>query len=586
MGLALGIYLDDVGEDNGPMMAVPGSHRGPVFDHHSDGAFCGGIDPGLHDVGHERAAQMTGPAGTFTLHHVRAVHGSALNRSNRPRRLLLYSYFAADAWPLMGLEGATLEEFDKRICRGRPTLEPRLEPAPVRMPLPVAPKQGSIYENQKTLTGRFFDQYETSPETGREASVTRDRTLLQSRPAAPPDGQPGRRCRARGLAQQCLLALRLQPAGAQVRRAAPARRAAGARGARSAGHGAARLLSGRRCGPFGLDRGYPPLPRHPAALRPAVARQGGPRPLRRAGRPAELVSRRLRTATRRTWWPRWSAPSPISASPASASRRTSRGWPRGYRGVDVEDGYGLLMSARSIKTPAEVDLMRAATAVNRAAIEESIGAWTPGMTWRDLCAAYHAAALARGGFVHDPGAMVLANGSDSPVPVIASEADDYELEPGMRIMFDCHGTKDRYCWDGGKTWIVGSDGADAARPLARATADAMAEIEALMVPGARISALQAAGPRGLSQARAFARRRCADLLPRARPQPSRPGGRCRGRRHRRFRGRGRHGDRDPHLLSGRPARAHVAGGHRPVVGEAGPAESIFGWDFLPHGLDG
>ena len=167
-GLALGIYLDDVGEDNGPMMAVPGSHRGPVFDHHSAGAFCGGIDPGLHDVGHERAVKMTGPAGTFTLHHVRAIHGSALNRSNRPRRLLLYSYFAADAWPLMGLEGVTLEAFDRRICRGRPTLEPRLEPLPVRMPLPIAPKQGSIYENQKTLSGRFFDRYEDVARDGRE----------------------------------------------------------------------------------------------------------------------------------------------------------------------------------------------------------------------------------------------------------------------------------------------------------------------------------------------------------------------------------------------------------------------------------
>ncbi len=159
-GLALGVYLDDVGEDNGPMMAVPGSHLGPVFDHHSEGAFCGGVDAGRHDVGHGRAVAMTGPAGTFTLHHVRAVHGSALNRSARPRRLLLYSYFAADAWPLMGLQGETLEEFDARICRGRPTLEPRLEAAPVRMPLPEAPRQGSIYENQKTLSGRFFDAFE------------------------------------------------------------------------------------------------------------------------------------------------------------------------------------------------------------------------------------------------------------------------------------------------------------------------------------------------------------------------------------------------------------------------------------------
>ena len=254
-------------------------------------------------------------------------------------------------------------------------------------------------------------------------------------------------------------------------------------------------------------------------------------------------------------------------------------------GVDVEDGYGLLMSARSIKTPGEVGLMRAATAVNRAAIEESIGAWTPGMTWRELRAAYHAVALARGGFVHDPGAMVLANGSDSPVPVITSEAGDYELEAGMRIMFDCHGTKDRYCWDGGKTWIVGSEGADAARPLAQATADAMAEIEALMVPGARISALQAAG-------RAVYRKHGLPLAEDSLIF---------------FHGLGlSHLDQevdaegavtgDFAVQAGMAIATHIyyPGDRRErmwlediaVVGNAGPAESIFGWDFLPHGLDG
>ena len=254
-------------------------------------------------------------------------------------------------------------------------------------------------------------------------------------------------------------------------------------------------------------------------------------------------------------------------------------------GVDVEDGYGLLMSARSIKTPAEVDLMRAATAVNRAAIEESIAAWTPGMTWRDLQRAYHGAALARGGFVHDPGAMVMANGSDSPVPVIASEADDYELEAGMRVMFDCHGTRDRYCWDGGKTWIVGSEGADAARPLAEATADAMAEIEALMVPGARISSLQAAG-RAVYRKHGFALAEDALIF---------------------FHGLGlSHLDQevdaegsvtgDFAVEAGMAIATHIyyPGDRRErmwlediaLVGEAGPAGSIFGWDFLPHGLDG
>jgi hypothetical protein len=39
---------------------------------------------------------------------------------------------------------------------GKPTIEPRLAPVPVRMPLPPSPFQGSIYENQKASAKRFF----------------------------------------------------------------------------------------------------------------------------------------------------------------------------------------------------------------------------------------------------------------------------------------------------------------------------------------------------------------------------------------------------------------------------------------------
>jgi phytanoyl-CoA hydroxylase len=34
---------------------------------------------------------------------------------------------------------------------------PRLEPVPVRLPLPPADFQGSIYENQKARTRRYFE---------------------------------------------------------------------------------------------------------------------------------------------------------------------------------------------------------------------------------------------------------------------------------------------------------------------------------------------------------------------------------------------------------------------------------------------
>jgi len=152
--LATGIYLDDCDAANGPMCVVPETHKGPIYDHHADGYFCGAMDPEQSDAGYAKAVPLMGPAGSMTIHHARLVHGSALNTSGKPRRLLLHEYTAADAWPLMGV--ANFDEFNGRIVLGRATIEPRVTPVPVRMPLPPAPFQGSIYENQKAAAKRFF----------------------------------------------------------------------------------------------------------------------------------------------------------------------------------------------------------------------------------------------------------------------------------------------------------------------------------------------------------------------------------------------------------------------------------------------
>ena len=159
---AVGIMLDDVDSENGPMLVVPGSHKGPIWDHHGPNRrFCGAIDPARCDIDLSRAVPCLGKAGSVTVHHVRAMHGSATNFSGRERRFLLFQYRAADAWPLLGFKDG-IEKFDELLLAGEPTLHPRLTAVPVRLPLPPAEHQGSIYENQRASGRRYFETAEAT----------------------------------------------------------------------------------------------------------------------------------------------------------------------------------------------------------------------------------------------------------------------------------------------------------------------------------------------------------------------------------------------------------------------------------------
>ena len=153
---AVGVMIDDMAEENGPLMVIPGSHTGPVYDHHADGRFCGAMDPTKIDLDFSRAVPCTGKAGSISIHHVRAIHGSAPNVSSRSRRLFLLQFRTADAWPLLNAP-ATWDAWSALMVAGKNTLEPRCTNVPVRLPLPPAANQGSIYENQRTLQHRYFD---------------------------------------------------------------------------------------------------------------------------------------------------------------------------------------------------------------------------------------------------------------------------------------------------------------------------------------------------------------------------------------------------------------------------------------------
>ena len=144
--LAVGVMVEDCTPENGPLMVIPGSHKGPVYDHHDDGLFVGGVASG--DLAGEvpKAVSLTAPAGSVSIHHVRTLHASTENRSDQERPLLLYSYSAVDAFPVF--EARDLSAYDGLILRGEPTLAPRATGVPMRLPLPRQLSADSIYDNQ------------------------------------------------------------------------------------------------------------------------------------------------------------------------------------------------------------------------------------------------------------------------------------------------------------------------------------------------------------------------------------------------------------------------------------------------------
>lgn len=145
--LAVGVCMDDMMLENGCLLVIPGSHKGPVYTHHQHGRFAGAVTEEVPDA--DKAVPIELRAGGISIHHVRTLHASATNRSAYPRRLLLFQYCSIDSWSLMGFKD--WDEYVATILRGEPTNRPRVTDVPVQMPWPPAERGGSIYETQTIL---------------------------------------------------------------------------------------------------------------------------------------------------------------------------------------------------------------------------------------------------------------------------------------------------------------------------------------------------------------------------------------------------------------------------------------------------
>jgi hypothetical protein len=132
--LTFGVYLDETGPEQGPLTALPGTHRGPLFEQFdADGRWTGAL--AARDVASlpvETTVDMCGPAGTVVLLHCRVVHGSAANYSARMRPLLLNVYASADALPITPAPTPTSRT--GRLVRGVEPTHVHMEPYPARLP--------------------------------------------------------------------------------------------------------------------------------------------------------------------------------------------------------------------------------------------------------------------------------------------------------------------------------------------------------------------------------------------------------------------------------------------------------------------
>jgi ectoine hydroxylase-related dioxygenase (phytanoyl-CoA dioxygenase family) len=142
------VCLNDVGPEQGPLQVVPESHKGQIYEHYDDkDNWLGYIpDERLTDAGLEKAVELTGPAGTVTVHHCATLHASHANLSKLGRPVLIVGFAACDALPYTPVAYPTAHY--GTVVRGEETKYSQHDLLDMRMPPDWSGGYTSIFEHQ------------------------------------------------------------------------------------------------------------------------------------------------------------------------------------------------------------------------------------------------------------------------------------------------------------------------------------------------------------------------------------------------------------------------------------------------------
>lgn len=141
--------LYDVGDDQGPLTVIPGSHRGRIFEHYDEqGEWTGEVGPGdLERLDLSSAVELPCSAGDVVLLHPVTVHGSRPNTSQRPRPLLIHGMNAADSRSYTAIAWGNSHTGD--LLRGQAPRYAQHDALEVRLPPDWSSGYTSIFEHQQ-----------------------------------------------------------------------------------------------------------------------------------------------------------------------------------------------------------------------------------------------------------------------------------------------------------------------------------------------------------------------------------------------------------------------------------------------------
>ncbi len=142
------VYLDEATEENGCLQVLP-RHQSHYFDHtRPDGSFAGKIREDLGGGQFGLPRLLAAPAGSVIFMHCLLPHASLTNRSDHPRRTVIFEYRAADSFPIFFGKSTAAAETRKRLIRGKAAQFARFGGPPPFIPN-ICDQFASLYELQE-----------------------------------------------------------------------------------------------------------------------------------------------------------------------------------------------------------------------------------------------------------------------------------------------------------------------------------------------------------------------------------------------------------------------------------------------------